>query len=275
MCENAYRTHRLRERSRTAEPSTEATARANVVFVLTAHPTESRSPTNIGLMRRIQALLVEGLERRELPDKARLAHLLHLVWSTGTHPAHKPTVEDEAFHLFSLLDDSILEELLSLRREGHMVRLRTWVGGDKDGHPGVGPEETNKSLNLSRARLLELIAGRLLREVEADVQLVPDNGVQSAWDQLRDRIEGLRIVTIGDGRRIALLRRALAHLAAEYARRRGHPHPRLDDLQLLLDQFPGLVVPLELREERGLFPAPQHDRRHAAIRARCGARRPR
>ena len=259
VCENAYRTHRLRERSRTAEPGTDATAHANVVFVLTAHPTESRSPTNIGLMRRIQALLVEGLERRELPDKARLAHLLHLVWSTGTHPAHKPTVEDEAVHLFSLLDDSILEELLSLRREGHIVRLRTWVGGDKDGHPGVGPEETNKSLNLSRARLLELIAGRVLSEVEADVLLVPDNGVQSAWDQLRDRIKDLRIVTIGDGRRIALLRRALAHLAAEYTRRRGHPHPRLDDLQLLLDQFPGLVVPLELREERGLF------RRHSTI----------
>ena len=62
VCENAYRTHRLRERARTAEPSTDATALANVVFVLTAHPTESRSPTNIGLMRRIQALLVEGLE---------------------------------------------------------------------------------------------------------------------------------------------------------------------------------------------------------------------
>ena len=259
VCENAYRTHRLRERSRTAEPGTDATALANVVFVLTAHPTESRSPTNIGLMRRIQALLVDGLERRELPDKARLAHLLHLVWSTGTHPAHKPTVEDEASHLFSLLDDSILEELLSLRREGHIVRLRTWVGGDKDGHPGVGPEETNTSLNLSRARLLELIAGRVLSKVEADVQLVPDSGVQSAWDQLRDRIKDLRIVTIGDGRRIALLRRALAHLVAEYTRRRGHPHPRLDDLQLLLDQFPGLVVPLELREERGLF------QRHSTI----------
>ena len=253
VCENAYRTHRLRERARAAEPSSEATAPANVVFVLTAHPTESRSPTNIGLMRRIQALLVEALERHELPNKARLAHLLHLVWSTGTHPAHKPTVEDEALHLFSLLDNSILEELLYLRREGHVVRLRTWVGGDKDGHPGVGPEETSKSLNLSRARLLELIAGRLLSEVEADVQLLPDHAVQSAWDQLRDRIEGLRIVTIGDGRRIASLRRALAHLAAEYTRRRGHPHPRLDDLQLLLDQFPGLVVPLELREERGLF----------------------
>ena len=137
VCENAYRTHRLRARARDTHSAGEATARANVIFVLTAHPTESRSPANIRLMRRIQTLLIEGLERRDPPDRERLTHLLHLVWRAGTHPARKPTVEDEALHLFSLLDTPILEELLRLRREGHLVRLRTWVGGDKDGHSGV------------------------------------------------------------------------------------------------------------------------------------------
>ena len=251
--ENAYRTHRLRERARTTEPSSTPSASANVVFVLTAHPTESRSPTNIQLMRRIQTLLLEGLERRDPPDRTRLEHLLHLVWATGTHPAHKPTVEDEALHIFSLLDDAILEELLSLGREGHRVGLRTWVGGDKDGHPGVGPEETDKSLNLSRTRLLDLVANRLLSEVDEDVRLRLDHGLEEAWHRLRDQLEALRIVAIGDGRRIALLREALTDLAAEYTRHRGHPHPRLTDLQLMLRQFPGLVVPLELREERGRF----------------------
>ena len=253
VCENAYRTHRLRERARATEPSSEPPASANVVFVLTAHPTESRAPVNIRLMRRIQTLLVEGLEWRDRPDRARLEHLLHLVWASGTHPAHRPTVEDEALHLFSLLDDPILEELLRLEREGHRVRLRTWVGGDKDGHPGVGPEETAKSLNLSRTRLLELITGRLLTDVDEDVRLRPNDGLQKPWERLRHQLEALRIVTIGDGRRITLLRNALADLSARYTRRRGHLHPRLGDVELLLDQFPGLVVPLELREERGLF----------------------
>lgn len=113
VSENAYRTHRLRERARATEPSREPPASANVVFVLTAHPTESRSPMNIRLMRRIQTLLLEGLERRDPPDRERLEHLLHLVWAAGTHPAHKPSVEDEALHLFSLLDDPVLEELLA------------------------------------------------------------------------------------------------------------------------------------------------------------------
>ena len=252
-CENAYRTHRLREHTRTGASNAPSGIKANVVFVLTAHPTESRSPANIRLMRRLQALLIEGLEQRHPPDDARLAHLLHLVWSTGTHPAHKPTVADEAFHLFSLLDDPILEELLGLRRGGHRVRLRTWVGGDKDGHPGVGPEETDRSLNLSRDRLLDFVEVCLLPEVGEDVGMIPGDEVRAAWTTLRGRIESLRNVTIGDGRRITLLRRELDDLAASYKRGGGREHPRLTDLHLLLEQFPGLVVPLELREERGRF----------------------
>ena len=253
VCENAYRTHRLDERARAADPADAATPRAHVIFVLTAHPTESRSPTNIRLMRRIQALLVAALDRREPPDQKRLTHLLHLVWRTGTHPAHKPTVEDEAQHLFSLLDDEILEELLRLRHDGHRVRLRTWVGGDKDGHPGVGPEETQRSLALSRTRLLELVDARMLPEIDADIRLLSSPPLTRAWTRFGDRLQAIRTLTIGDGRRMRRLRADLNRVAAEYRRRRGAAHPRLDDVSTLLGQFPGLVVPLELREERGRF----------------------
>ncbi|HUP53503.1 MAG TPA: phosphoenolpyruvate carboxylase, partial [Longimicrobiales bacterium] len=57
VCENAYRTHRLREK-----PVAESSARASLTFVLTAHPTESRSPANISLLRRVQDLVLESLE---------------------------------------------------------------------------------------------------------------------------------------------------------------------------------------------------------------------
>ena len=253
VCENAYRTHRLRERWRAGSDDGQVAATANVVFVLTAHPTESRSPTNIQLMHRIQAVLVDSLERRDPPDTPHLQHLLHLVWRTGTHPAHKPTVEDEALHLFSLVSNPILDELLQLRRAGHLVRLRTWVGGDKDGHPGVGPEETDRSCNLSRTRLLAFVNEHLMPSVEQDVLVINDTGVVAAWAQLSAALDGVRVLTIGDGRRMSSLRAALSRLSTVYARRHGHQHPRLDDLRLLLDQFPGLIVPLELREERGLF----------------------
>ncbi len=254
VCENAYRTHRLRQRRHT-EPATPPEARAHIVWVLTAHPTESRSPANIALLRRVQALLVRALDRGAPLDQASLAHLLHLVWRAGTHPAHKPSVEDEAAHLFSLIDDPVIDELLALRSEGHRVRLRTWVGGDKDGHPGVGPEATGRSLALSRRRLLDYLEHRLLPVLERDIELLPGAEVRRAWLGIRRAVDALETVTIGDGRRVAALHAAQRRAADTYRRNRGACHPSLEALGRLLEQFPGLVIPLELREERGRFGA--------------------
>lgn len=264
VCENAYRTHRLRERWQAGSADPEEGAQADVIFVLTAHPTESRSPTNIRLMHRIQDVVLDSLDQRREPDMSRLQHLLHLVWRTGTHPAHKPTVEDEAAHLFSLLSNPILSELLRLRRQGHVVRLRTWVGGDKDGHPGVGPEETDRSCNLSRARLLDFVKDALLQTVEQDVFLIKDPRVRDAWDEFSAALDDVRVLTIGDGRRVSQLVDTLSRLSEVYTRHHGQLHPRLDDLRLLLEQFPGLIVPVELREARGLF------RRDGTIAAMLG-----
>jgi phosphoenolpyruvate carboxylase len=81
VCENAYRTHRLRERG-----GAEISARASLTFVLTAHPTESRSPENIAILRRVQDHVVECLESGRALDHRELANLLHLAWRAGTHP---------------------------------------------------------------------------------------------------------------------------------------------------------------------------------------------
>lgn len=251
VCENAYRTHRLRERhrGRSKPPS----GRADAVFVFTAHPTESRSPTNIHLLRRVQGLLVDSLERGRPLDAGALRHLLHLAWRAGTHPPHKPTVEDEARHLCSLLDDAILSELIALRAEGHRVRLRTWVGGDKDGHPGVGPEETAASLQHSRRRLLEFVGRRLLPPLRADLALFAEPPLRDGLEELERALISLEHVSIGDGRRVRRLRAACERLNADYTSRRGAPHPSLRELAALLGLFEGLVLPLELREERGRF----------------------
>ena len=95
-----------------------------MTFVLTAHPTESRSPENIRLLRRVQGLLVESLDVGRAIDRSALRNLLHLAWRVGTHPPHKPTVEDEAAHLYSLLTDPILEEIIAALARGDRVELR-------------------------------------------------------------------------------------------------------------------------------------------------------
>ncbi|MEX2529320.1 MAG: phosphoenolpyruvate carboxylase [Gemmatimonadota bacterium] len=252
VCENGYRTHRLRER---LAPEEASPARARLTFVLTAHPTESRSPENIRLLRRVQDHVVESLGRGRPIDRREVENLIHLAWRSGTHPHEKPSVEDEANHLFSLLTDPILSEVVSLTETGHRVLFRTWVGGDKDGHPGVGPEQTEASLDRARTRLLAFVEAILMPTVREDIGLAGDKKMASALVELEDALSALETVGPSDGGRLMSLRDALTALQSAYGNGVGVEHPALARLDTLLEVFPGLVVPLELREERGRFGA--------------------
>ncbi|MGE0160579.1 MAG: phosphoenolpyruvate carboxylase [Gemmatimonadales bacterium] len=264
VCENAYRTHRLREHGRS-----ETSARASLTFVLTAHPTESRSPENIAILRRVQDHVVECLESGRALDHRELANLLHLAWRAGTYPSAKPSVEDEATHLASMLTDPILAATIAMTEAGHQVLFRTWVGGDRDGHPGVGPEQTHASLARTRARLLDFVRAASMRVIRADAALVGDREVTRALDRLTDALGAVETVADGDGARVASLIEAVEALREAYRSRVGVDHPAIERIRTLLGIFPGLVVPLELREERGRFggdePIADMMRRVAAI----------
>lgn len=250
VCENAYRTHRLGER---VDPAGGTQDRARLTLVMTAHPTESRSPENIRLLRRAQDHIVDCLARARPLDEGELKNLLHVAWRVGTHAPTKPTVEDEARHLFSLLTDPILSELVALTDAGHQVLLRTWVGGDKDGHPGVGPAQTQASLDLSRERLRAFVTARLVRPAREDVALAGGAVAVAAFEALEGALDELSSVAAGDGARVEALRAAIERFQSAYRARLGIDHPRIGRLSTLLQIFPGLVVPLELREERGRF----------------------
>ncbi|MDX1394404.1 MAG: phosphoenolpyruvate carboxylase [Gemmatimonadota bacterium] len=259
VCENAYRTHRLRER---LSPDDAPRAHADLTFVLTAHPTESRSPSNIRLLRRVQDHVIDALAGGRPIDRREIENLLHLAWRAGTHPARKPSVDDEAGHLFSLLTDPILEEVVRLDAAGHRVRFRSWVGGDKDGHPGVGPDQTRAALDRARARFLEFIDETLLPPVREDLALVSSGAseeraspalIERALAELERALGDLGRVEEGDGARGAVLRDAVEAFQSRYRERFGIPHPAIERLSALLRVFPALVVPLELREERGRF----------------------
>jgi phosphoenolpyruvate carboxylase len=249
VCENAYRSHRLAGRARRDEGE----ARAELTFVLTAHPTESRSPENIRLLRRVQDIVARCVSRGQPLDRTEIGHLLHLAWRVGTHPPHKPSVEDEARHLFSLLTDPILDELAVLTGRGHRVRLRTWVGGDKDGHPGVRAAQTRASLALSRQRLVDFVGGALLVSVREDTHLLRDDAAAAALERLEEALRALATVSDGDGSRVQELHAGVERFQRAYVAEVGTPHPQIARLASLLEIFPALVVPLELREERGLF----------------------
>jgi phosphoenolpyruvate carboxylase len=246
-CESAWRTHRLR-----AAGPRPAPGKARLTWVLTAHPTESRSPGNIALLRRIQRELLAALDEDREPDGGRLKELLRVVWRAGTFPPHAPRVEDEARHVYSLLTDDVLDEFLTLRARGHALSLRCWVGGDKDGNPRVGPGELLASLALSRERLAGYLRARLLEPARELAALSGRRAPVAALDSLTALLEK-GLAPRGDGGRMRAARRLLERAVRAWRREFGRAPPALERGLELLRMFPGLVVPLELRERAGLF----------------------
>jgi phosphoenolpyruvate carboxylase len=295
VCENAYRTHRLRqaEADAAAGPRQDRAGRdrsagrsafdtpagrpgARVTFVLTAHPTESRSPANIRLLRRVQDHVLASLDSGRPIDRREIRNLLQLAWLVGTHPREKPSVDDEAAHLFSLLTDPILSEWVALTEAGHEVLLRSWVGGDKDGHPGVGAEQTQASLQRSRDRLVAFVRRVCFPPLAEDVGLAaeganndspeghPDDAaeggpadsaseLEAAFAELDASLQALDRISDGDGARMGALRASIDGFQELWHAHLGVRHPAAQRLTTLLGVFPALVVPLELREERGGF----------------------
>ncbi|MEI5604259.1 phosphoenolpyruvate carboxylase, partial [Streptomyces brasiliscabiei] len=80
---------------------------------------------------------------------------LELAWRAFPTRERAPRVKDEADHVYHMaLRPEILHALLGASREVVPVFLRSWVGGDKDGHPGVDERAMRESLNLSRNYLV-------------------------------------------------------------------------------------------------------------------------
>ena len=133
-CENAYRSYRIR--SEAVPPPTSVPQ--SVIYVLTAHPTEARAPEFILVFREITKVLSDILSGFDpIGNKARLDHWLKVAWQTPIVRAKKPEVRDEAAHIYSaLLRRETLSALLSVSAQVAPIYLRSWVGGDKDGHPG-------------------------------------------------------------------------------------------------------------------------------------------
>ena len=246
-CENAYRAFRL-ESARYL-----ALAKGgpdSVVYVLTAHPTEARSPENIQVFQRIQDLLTRVL-KRQTPVELWRDHLLHeleLAWRATATRERAPRVKDEADHIYqTALRPGILRSLLAASGEVVPVYLRTWVGGDKDGHPGVDEKPMQESLQLARDALLRH-AFTLLSDVEGTLGLLPGKVLAREMKAAKGALSKLRKISAGDGSKVARAKAVFHKLCTAYEREVHALHPSLLEGKRLFHVFPALVVPLELRE---------------------------
>ena len=153
--------------------------------VFTAHPTEAIRRTILAKDQRVAALLIDRLQHtdRTPPEDAALTGQLRdeitLMWQTAEHPGVRRTVADEIEHVLFYLTDVIyrvvpaLDEAMAtafltafgadagVDLPGPFVRFGSWVGGDMDGNPNVGPDTIRRTLDRQR----EMIIGRYITEV--------------------------------------------------------------------------------------------------------------
>ena len=146
----------------------EELARLGVRPVFTAHPTEAARRTVLAKIRDVAGLLdervlVDGDPVGERRVTRRLEELIDLLWQTDELRIVRPDVLDEARNAVYYFDElhrhavpDVLEVLFEeLERLGFAPTLDarpltfgSWIGGDRDGNPNVGPDATEQVLDL-------------------------------------------------------------------------------------------------------------------------------
>src|SRR5438034_1859838 len=149
--------------------------KAQVSPVLTAHPTEVRRKSTIdremeiaGLLDRRERVQLTAEEAEASDEQLRRAVLT--LWQTNLLRRTKLTVLDEVANGLSFYDYTFLHEVPRLhcaledRLNGDdgaaqgglasFLRIGSWIGGDRDGHPFVTAEVMRGTLRLQSSRIL-------------------------------------------------------------------------------------------------------------------------
>jgi len=240
-------------------------AGALVSPVLTAHPTEVKRKSTLDCEREI-ARLIERRDREQLlPDEeAELAQELYTwiltLWQTAMLRLTKLRVVDEIDNALAYYRDTFLEQIPRLyaemersiaRHTGAAVRLPvllrmgSWIGGDRDGNPFVNAEVLRTALErqarLAFAHYLEQIhllggelslAARLVSVTPELVALAEAGGDDSPFRQ----DEPYRRAIIGIYARLAATAHALCGYApAREPHAKGVPYPSSVELGADLD----------------------------------------
>jgi phosphoenolpyruvate carboxylase len=200
----------------------EAIAGTAFESVLTAHPTEAKRTTVLEHHRAIYLLLLER-ETRSFTDielgihRQRLEEALQRLWRTGEIQLDRPALDSEIrtvmHYMGSVFPDVV--ELLDLRFQRAwrdtfrsppppLPRLGfgTWVGGDRDGHPGVTPQVTVAMLERLRSGALNLLQTRLTGLAMKLSLEASDDDMPAV---LRERLEATAAL-LGDQSRAAIAR---------------------------------------------------------------------
>jgi phosphoenolpyruvate carboxylase len=169
----------LKEQGFRAAEITRIMQEVRVEPVLTAHPTEAKRLAVLDQHRALFTILEERTRLQPTPSenvsmRDRTKATLERLWRTGEILLEKPSLTDERRNVLHYLRDVFprvlpqLDERLSQAWDTvgfdsaelpdplqlPQIRFGTWVGGDRDGHPGVTAEITAETLERLRVNAL-------------------------------------------------------------------------------------------------------------------------
>ncbi|HEX2513626.1 MAG TPA: phosphoenolpyruvate carboxylase, partial [Chloroflexota bacterium] len=152
-------------------------ASCTVEPVFTAHPTEARRRTVLDHLRRLSDL-TQALESGALPQRAqtelydRIREEITALWRTDEVRLSAPTVLDEVRNGLYYFEQSLWDVAPRLYRDVEQalraaypdapltvppfLRFGSWIGGDRDGNPGVTAAVTERTLRLHKETALAL-----------------------------------------------------------------------------------------------------------------------
>jgi phosphoenolpyruvate carboxylase len=180
---------RLAELNVSPDELTDHLARALIVPVFTAHPSEARRRTVLEKLSTL-AQLLDRLEYGQLTPSERdsavgaIAEEIEGLWLTGAVRESRPAVLDEVRQVLGLVEARLLDVVPKVyrklesalataypnynRRVEAFLRFGSWIGGDRDGHIHVTHTVTADAIRLQQETILkhylhriEVLGGKL------------------------------------------------------------------------------------------------------------------
>ncbi len=220
--------HVLREGGVTAEEVAALWERALVCPVYTAHPSEARRRTVLEKLTIIADQLDRLSQHPLLPQEreealAAIAEEVETLWLTETVRAARPTVLDEVRQGLQHVETRLLDVVPRVYRkiEAALTRVYperswkipsflvfgSWIGGDRDGHPGVDHRVTAEAVRHQQETLLKHYlermddlwrrlshsdrfvqpGTRLLESIAKDAELFPEAASSPAHEPYRTK----------------------------------------------------------------------------------------
>lgn len=212
----------------------------SITAVLTAHPTEVRRQAILQHERRLAGLLEERDSRlltpaEDLEIRREMSHAMECLWNTRLLRSQPLTVVDEIKNGIWFFNRTFLQEVPSLHcwvedavgslgygpkapaPEGshRLLRIGTWIGGDRDGNPNVSADVLRQAGSLQSEAIVKYYEGVLAQLVQTLTLSTARTRVTPAVKNMAERAYGVSPHTSDEP-----YRRALAYVSEKLSRTR-------------------------------------------------------